>query len=46
LYKDASSTDVNVAASGGVDVRISESFQLGGGYHSLRGITAKVGYNF
>ncbi len=46
LYKDASSTDVNVAASGGVDVRISESLQLGGGYHSLRGITAKVGYNF
>jgi hypothetical protein len=46
LFKQTSSTDVSVAVSGGADVKIGDSFRIGGGYHSLRGITAKVGIDF
>jgi hypothetical protein len=46
LFKQTSSTDVSVAVSGGADVKIGDSLRIGGGYHSLRGITAKVGIDF
>lgn len=46
LFKDASSVGVSVAASGGVDVKVSDALRFGGGYHSLRGVTAKIGYDF
>jgi hypothetical protein len=46
LFKQTNSTDVNVAVSGGADVRLGDSWRLGGGYHSLRGVTAKIGYDF
>jgi opacity protein-like surface antigen len=46
LFKQSNLTDVNVAVSGGADFKLSDSWRLGGGYHSLRGITATVGYEF
>jgi hypothetical protein len=46
LFKQTSNTDVSVAVSGGADVKIGDSLRIGGGYHSLRGITAKVGIDF
>jgi hypothetical protein len=46
LFKQTNTTDVNVAVSGGADVRLGDSWRLGGGYHSLRGVTAKIGYDF
>ncbi len=46
LFKQTNTTDVNVAFSGGADVRLGDSWRLGGGYHSLRGVTAKIGYDF
>jgi hypothetical protein len=46
LFKQTNNTDVSVAVSGGADVKIGDSLQIGGGYHSLRGITAKIGINF
>jgi Outer membrane protein beta-barrel domain len=46
LFKQTSNTDVSVAFSGGADVKIGDSLRIGGGYHSLRGITAKVGIDF
>jgi Outer membrane protein beta-barrel domain len=46
LFRQTSNTDVSVAVSGGADVKIGNSLRIGGGYHSLRGITAKVGIDF
>lgn len=46
LFRQTSNTDVSLAVSGGADVKISDSLRIGGGYHSLRGITAKVGLDF
>jgi Outer membrane protein beta-barrel domain len=46
LFKQTSNTDVSVAVSGGADVKIGNSLRIGGGYHSLRGITAKIGIDF
>jgi hypothetical protein len=46
LFKQTSNTDVTVAISGGADVKIGDSLRIGGGYHSLRGITAKIGIDF
>jgi hypothetical protein len=46
LFKQTSNTNTSVAVSGGADVKISDSFRIGGGYHSLRGITAKIGIDF
>jgi Outer membrane protein beta-barrel domain len=46
LFKQTSNTDVSVAVSGGADVKIGDSLRIGGGYHSLRGITAKIGIDF
>jgi Outer membrane protein beta-barrel domain len=46
LFRQTSNTDVNVAVSGGADVKIGDSLRIGGGYHSLRGITAKIGIDF
>jgi Outer membrane protein beta-barrel domain len=46
LFRQTSNTDVSVAVSGGADVKIGDSLRIGGGYHSLRGITAKIGIDF
>ena len=46
LFRQTSNTDVNVAVSGGADVKIGDSLRIGGGYHSLRGVTAKIGIDF
>jgi Outer membrane protein beta-barrel domain len=46
LFRQTSGTDINVAVSGGADVKISDSWRIGGGYHSIRGITAKIGIDF
>jgi hypothetical protein len=46
LYKQTNSTDTNVAVSGGADLKLGDSWRLGGGYHSLRGVTAKISYDF
>jgi hypothetical protein len=46
LFKQTSNTDVSVAVSGGADIKIGDSLRIGGGYHSLRGITAKIGIDF
>jgi opacity protein-like surface antigen len=46
LFKQTSSTDVNLAVSGGADFRLSDSWRLGAGYHSIRGVTAKISYDF
>jgi hypothetical protein len=46
LFKQTSSTDVNVAYSGGDDFRLNDAWRLGGGYHSLRGVNARVSYSF
>jgi opacity protein-like surface antigen len=46
LFKETNSTSVNVAVSGGADFRVSESLRLGAGYHSIRGVTARIGYEF
>jgi Outer membrane protein beta-barrel domain len=46
LFKQTSNTDVSVAVSGGADIKIGDSLRIGGGYHSLRGVTAKIGIDF
>jgi opacity protein-like surface antigen len=46
LFKETNSTSVNVAVSGGADFRVSDSLRLGAGYHSIRGVTARIGYEF
>lgn len=46
LFKETNQTNVNLAVSGGADFRVSDSLRIGAGYHSLRGVTAKIGYEF
>jgi opacity protein-like surface antigen len=46
LYKQTDTTDVTPAVSAGVDYNVTNSFNLGIGYHSLRGITGKIGISF
>jgi hypothetical protein len=46
LYQQTSETNVTPAVSGGVDYNLSDSINLGVGYHSIRGITGKIGFSF
>ncbi len=46
LYKQTDETDVTPAVSAGVNYNVSDSIDLGIGYHSLRGITGKIGISF
>ncbi len=45
-FRQTNNTDISVAVSGGADVKIGDSLRIGGGYHSLRGVTAKIGIDF
>ncbi len=46
LFKETNETNVNLAVSGGADFKLGDAWQIGVGYHSLRGINAKLGYEF
>jgi opacity protein-like surface antigen len=46
LYKQTNDTNVAGAVGGGVTYSPSDSINIGVGYHSLRGITARVGFSF
>jgi hypothetical protein len=46
LFQQTSNVDVSVAFSGGADVKVGSSLRVGAGYHSLRGISARVGLDF
>jgi opacity protein-like surface antigen len=46
LYKQTDETNVMGAVGGGVTYNPSESVSVGLGYHSLRGVTARVGVSF
>jgi opacity protein-like surface antigen len=46
LYKQTNETNVTGAVGGGVTYSPSESVSVGLGYHSLRGVTARLGVSF
>jgi opacity protein-like surface antigen len=46
LFKETNQTNVSLAISGGADFRVGDSLRIGAGYHSLRGVTAKIGFEF
>jgi opacity protein-like surface antigen len=46
LFKETNETNVNLALSGGADFKLGDAWQIGVGYHSLRGVNAKVGFEF
>jgi hypothetical protein len=46
LYTQTNEQDVTPAVSAGVDYNISDSINIGVGYHSLRGVTGKIGFSF
>ena len=46
LYKQTNDTETNGAVGGGVNYKASDAVNVGLGYHSLRGLTARVGINF
>jgi opacity protein-like surface antigen len=46
LYKQTDETNVTGAVGGGVTYSPSESVSVGLGYHSLRGVTARLGISF
>jgi hypothetical protein len=46
LFKETNETNVSLALSGGADFRVTDSLRIGAGYHSLRGVTATIGYSF
>jgi opacity protein-like surface antigen len=46
LYKQTDETEVTPAVSVGVDYTVSDAVNLGVGYHSLRGITGRIGISF
>jgi opacity protein-like surface antigen len=46
LFKETNQTNVSLAVSGGADFRVSDSLRIGAGYHSVRGVTAKIGIEF
>jgi opacity protein-like surface antigen len=46
LFKETNTTNVSLAVSGGADFRVSNSLRIGAGYHSIRGVTARIGYEF
>lgn len=46
LYKQTNETETTGAVGGGVNYKASDAINVGLGYHSLRGLTARVGVNF
>jgi opacity protein-like surface antigen len=46
LYKQTSETETTGAIGGGVNYKASDAINVGIGYHSLRGVTARIGINF
>jgi opacity protein-like surface antigen len=46
LYKQTNETETTGAIGGGVNYKASDAINLGLGYHSLRGLTARIGINF
>jgi hypothetical protein len=46
LYKQTDESTISTAVSGGVTYNLSESFSLGAGYHSIRGLTTRIGISF
>jgi opacity protein-like surface antigen len=46
LYKQTNETETTGAIGGGVNYKASDAINLGIGYHSLRGLTARIGINF
>jgi opacity protein-like surface antigen len=46
LYKQTNDTETTGAIGGGVTYKASDTINLGVGYHSLRGLTARLGISF
>jgi opacity protein-like surface antigen len=46
LYKQTNETETTGAIGGGVNYKASDSINVGLGYHSLRGLTARLGISF
>jgi opacity protein-like surface antigen len=46
LYKQTNETETSGAIGGGVNYKASDAINVGLGYHSLRGLTARIGINF
>jgi hypothetical protein len=46
LYTQTNEQEITPAVSAGVDYNVSDSIDIGVGYHSLRGITGKIGFSF
>ena len=46
LYKQTNETETTGAIGAGVNYQASESINVGVGYHSLRGLTGRIGINF
>jgi opacity protein-like surface antigen len=46
LFKETNETVTSFALSGGADFRVGDAVRIGAGYHSLRGVTAKIGIEF
>ncbi len=46
LFKQTNETETTGAIGGGVNYKASDAINLGIGYHSLRGVTARIGINF
>jgi opacity protein-like surface antigen len=46
LYKQTNETETTGAIGGGVNYKASDAINVGIGYHSLRGVTARIGVNF
>jgi opacity protein-like surface antigen len=46
LYKQTDETNVSGAVGGGVAYKASDNISVGVGYHSLRGVTARMGISF
>jgi opacity protein-like surface antigen len=46
FYKQTNDTETTGAIGGGVNYKASDTINLGVGYHSLRGLTARLGISF
>jgi opacity protein-like surface antigen len=46
LYKQTDETNVTGAVGGGVAYKAGDNIDIGIGYHSLRGLTARMGISF
>ena len=46
LFKQTNETETTGAIGGGLNYKASDAINVGVGYHSLRGVTARIGINF